>query len=377
MISKRSTDLTSLREGQGSKSRNDKINKAMKMERSQEKPIKEKSLEAAVALILGNDGSNLPFGRSTSLRGPLGGGGRRSSSKRQGGGLPRSASSRPSRVTGDPLLPPPHLLLNQDKENENIESKQHQFVLVHGGGFGAWCWYKTISLLKDSGFKVNAIDLTGSGVHAFDTNNIKTLSQYAKPLTTFLQSLGTDEKVILVGHDLGGACISFAMEAFPSKIAKAVFVSAAMLANAQTTLQMFTNQEGTSSDSLMRKAQIFQYANGKDQAPTAIDFDKSLVDSLFFNQSPGKDIALASVSMRPVPFAPVLEKLSLTQDNYGSVRRFYIQTTDDNAFPLSLQQSMCSLDPPENVFQIKASDHCPFFSKPQALHKLFVQISSL
>lgn len=39
---------------------------------------------------------------------------------------------------------------------------------------------------------------------------------------------------------------------------------------------------------LMRHAQIFQYANGKDRPPTAIDLDKSLMDDLLFNQSPGK-----------------------------------------------------------------------------------------
>lgn len=49
-------------------------------------------------------------------------------------------------------------------------------------------------------------------------------------------------QVILVGHDFGGACVSYAMELFPFKIAKAVFVSAAMLTNGQSTLDMFTQQ---------------------------------------------------------------------------------------------------------------------------------------
>ena len=30
-------------------------------------------------------------------------------------------------------------------------------------------------------------------------------------------------QVILVGHDFGGACLSYAMELFPFKIAKAIF----------------------------------------------------------------------------------------------------------------------------------------------------------
>lgn len=90
-----------------------------------------------------------------------------------------------------------------------------------------------------------------------------------------------------------------------------------------------------------------------------------------------QDVALASVSMRPIPFAPVLEKLSLSGNNYGSVRRFYIETSEDNAIPLPLQQSMINTNPPEQVFRLKGSDHSPFFSKPQALHKLLVEISAI
>jgi hypothetical protein len=90
-----------------------------------------------------------------------------------------------------------------------------------------------------------------------------------------------------------------------------------------------------------------------------------------------KDVSLASVSMRPIPFAPVLEKLVLTPEKYGSVRRFYVETTEDNTIPLPLQQSMCGTDPPEKVLRLKGADHAPFFSKPQALHKTLVEIAAI
>lgn len=70
------------------------------------------------------------------------------------------------------------------------------FVLVHGGGFGAWCWYKIIALLKESKCEVDAIDLTGSGANFCDINSIKTLAQYAKPLTDFLANLADNKKVM-------------------------------------------------------------------------------------------------------------------------------------------------------------------------------------
>uniref|UniRef100_A0A0D3AWN7 AB hydrolase-1 domain-containing protein n=1 Tax=Brassica oleracea var. oleracea TaxID=109376 RepID=A0A0D3AWN7_BRAOL len=235
----------------------------------------------------------------------------------------------------------------------------NHFILIHGGGFGAWCWYKTIALLEEDGFKVTAIDLAGCGINSCNINSIASLSQYVKPLTDVLEKLPTGEKVILVGHDFGGACISYAMEQFPSKISKAVFLSAAMLTNGQSTLDMFSLQAGQSD--LMRKAQIFIYTNGNEHPPTAIDLDKSLLKDLLFNQSPSKDVALASVSMRSIPFAPVLEKLSLSDGNYGSVRRYYIETLEDNAIPLALQEHMINSSPPEKVYRLKDVARSVFF----------------
>ncbi|KAL1538802.1 putative methylesterase 11, chloroplastic [Salvia divinorum] len=338
----------------------------MRSSRKEEALIHERALAAAILFQqqLQNGGGTAAFDRSASLRYPNG------CSKRNQA-LPRSSSSRARSLT-DPLLQP-HQLINQDIKLDDLET--NHFVLVHGGGFGAWCWYKTIALLEESGYRVTAVDLTGSGIHSFDSNNIESLSQYVKPLMDFMEKLTDGEKVILVGHDFGGTCVSYAMEAFPAKISKAVFLAAAMLTSGQSALDIFSDK--VESNELMRQAQVFLYANGRDQPPTAIDFDKSILKDLLFNQSPTKDVALASVSMRPIPFSPVLEKLSFSETNHGSVRRFYIETLEDNAIPISVQESMVNESPPERVFCLKGADHSPFFSKPQALHKHLVEISRI
>nr|CAD1837948.1 unnamed protein product [Ananas comosus var. bracteatus] len=346
---------------------------------AEEALIHEQALAAAAALVLQQSGAGIgsaPFDRSASLRYP--GQGHKKQplpgARARGRGRSPIPCSSPSNSSNScDCNEATVFFLHFGIKAEDLET--NHFVLVHGGGFGAWCWYKTIALLEDGGFKVNAIDLTGSGIHSYDTNKITSLTDYVKPLTTFLETLGDTEKVILVGHDIGGACISYAMEMFPSKVAKAVFLCAAMLTNGQSTLDMFQQQADTND--LLRQAQVFVYSNGKEQPPTAINLDKAFVKDLLFNQSPAKDVSLSLVSMRLIPFAPVLEKLSLTDEKFGSVRRFYIETTEDNAIPLSLQQSMCSSNPAEKVFRLKGSDHSPFFSKPQALHKLLVEIANI
>ncbi|EPS63353.1 hypothetical protein M569_11432, partial [Genlisea aurea] len=214
--------------------------------RKEEDQFHEQALAAAVLFqrqMQIRGGGGVPsFDRSSSLRYP-------SANSVKNQALPRSSSSRPRSVT-DPLLQP-HQLVNQDVMVDKLET--NHFVLVHGGGFGAWCWYKTIALLEEGGFRVSAVDLTGSGIHSFDTNSITSLAHYVKPLTDLLGKLNDGEKVILVGHDFGGACISYAMELHPSKVSKAIFLAAAMLASGQCALDVFSKK--VESNELMRRSQ--------------------------------------------------------------------------------------------------------------------------
>ncbi|XP_059663218.1 putative methylesterase 12, chloroplastic [Cornus florida] len=257
---------------------------------------------------------------------------------------------------------------------ENIKTKK--FVLIHGEGFGAWCWYKTIALLEESGLLPSAFDLTGSGIDLTDSNSVTTLVDYSKPLIDYLQNLPEEEKVILVGHSSGGACISYALEHFPQKISKAVFLCATMVSNGQKPFDVFAEELG-SAELFMKESKFLIYGNGKDKPPTGFMFEKQQMNGLYFNQSPAKDVALAMVSMRSIPLGPIMEKLSLTPENYGTGRRFFIQTLDDHALSPDVQEKLVRENPPEGVFKIKGSDHCPFFSKPQSLHKILLEIAQI
>lgn len=106
--------------------------------------------------------------------------------------------------------------------------REMHFVLIHGSCHGAWCWYKVATLLKSSGHKVTALDMAASGIHPKQVNQIHSISDYYEPLMEFMVSLPPEEKVILVGHSLGGLPISVAMERFPRNISVAVFVTALM-----------------------------------------------------------------------------------------------------------------------------------------------------
>ncbi|KAJ7523772.1 hypothetical protein O6H91_18G062300 [Diphasiastrum complanatum] len=177
-------------------------------------------------------------------------------------------------------------LTSSDTKNEKsvFKTGTNHFVLIHGGGTGAWCWYKCIALLEEAGFVATTIDLLGSGIDSTDPNKITGLAQYTKPLLHFLEKLADGETVILVGHDFGGACISYAMEHFPHKIAKAVFVAATMVVSGQSAFDVFASKV-MYADSLLPK---FLYENGNSTSPTAIKFERSLLKDVFFNHCPAK-----------------------------------------------------------------------------------------
>ncbi|XP_008219048.1 PREDICTED: putative methylesterase 14, chloroplastic [Prunus mume] len=291
-------------------------------------------------------------------------------SQRFDGSMSRRIGSTSSRRLTDPFANGKQV----PESLENIQTKK--FILVHGEGFGAWCWYKTIALLEEAGLLPVTFDLKGSGIDLTDTNSVATLAEYSKPLIEYLENLEEDEKVILVGHSNGGACVSYALELFSQKISKAIFICATMVSDGQRPFDVFAEELG-SAEQFMQGSKFLIHGNGKDKPPTGFMFEKEQMKGLYFNQSPAKDVALAMVSMRPIPLGPIMEKLSLSPKNYGTSRRFFIQTLDDRALSPDVQEKLVRENPPEGVFKIKGSDHCPFFSKPQSLHKMLVEIAQI
>uniref|UniRef100_A0A0E0JS62 AB hydrolase-1 domain-containing protein n=1 Tax=Oryza punctata TaxID=4537 RepID=A0A0E0JS62_ORYPU len=106
-------------------------------------------------------------------------------------------------------------------------SSKH-FILVHGLCHGAWCWYKVVSMLRSAGHRVTALDLAASGVHPARIDEVHSFEDYSRPLLDVVAAAPAGERLILVGHSLGGLSIALAMERFPDKIAVAVFAGASM-----------------------------------------------------------------------------------------------------------------------------------------------------
>ncbi|POO02708.1 Methyl esterase [Trema orientale] len=265
--------------------------------------------------------------------------------------------------------------------SNNVNATSTHFVLVHGAGHGAWCWYKVATLLESTGHNVTTLDLTGSGINLSQIQQVNgSLVDYAKPLTDFMASLPATAKaarVILVGHSLGGLSLSLAMEKFPQKISAAVFVTAAMPGPNLTYLSI--SQETTRRSSSFLDSQ-FIYDQGPNNPPTALILGPKYLATKLYQLSPPQDLVLALSLVRAVPVFNneelVTKQLKLTKERYGSVRRVFIVCDQDHSIvEESFQRWMIERNPPHEVKVINGTDHMVMFTRPLKLFSYLGEIA--
>ncbi|XP_074381396.1 methyl jasmonate esterase 1-like [Apium graveolens] len=261
------------------------------------------------------------------------------------------------------------------------QKMEKHFVLVHGACHGAWCWYKVAMLLRSAGHKVTVLDLAASGLNAKKVQEVKSFSVYLEPLMEFMASLLAEEKVVLVGHSLGGVALSVAMERFPEKVSVAVFATAYMLnpdldvltvsEKVEKNIGSFMDSQVMFDEELDKRPTTFLFG-GLDKRPIAFFFGPKMLESKFYQLSPPEDLTLASMLVRPHPLkinydTISLEETKVTKERFGSVRRVYVIADQDIIHPEEFQRWMIELNPPDEVRVITGSDHMIMICKPQEL----------
>ncbi|RDX85234.1 putative esterase PIR7A, partial [Mucuna pruriens] len=258
-----------------------------------------------------------------------------------------------------------------------VKGKSH-FVLVHGACHGAWCWYKVATLLKSAGHKVTTLDMAGCGKDTKQVQDIGSLSEYHESLMTFMESLPSQEKVILVGHSFGGINISVAMERFPEKISVAVFVAALIVSENLTYPAVIQELLRRRREGELMDTQEF-FLNGSHKPPTAILFGPKYMESKMYQLSPPEDLTLALSLVRPFPRYSDTELLLkdsiVTNDKYGRVPKIFIVSKEDNVLTEDAQMWMVETTAPfAELKMISNSDHMVMFSQPKQLCSLLLEL---
>ncbi|KAJ4964002.1 hypothetical protein NE237_023941 [Protea cynaroides] len=236
---------------------------------------------------------------------------------------------------------------------EKSGEKKHHFVLVHGSCHGAWCWYELATLLKSHGHRVTAPDLTASGINLKPLEEIRSISDYFQPLMEVMDSLPPDDKVIVVGHSMGGLSVAAAMESFPHKISAAVFASALM--PGPNTVPAESND-----------------------TPKVVSFGPEELATELYPLSPPKALTLAELLVRPTIMysaTDLLKKMALTTEKYGSISRVFIVLHEDKVIKEAEQRQMIEINPVKEVMEIKDSDHMVMLCKPLELMTCILDVA--
>ncbi|KAH7657597.1 Carboxylesterase protein [Dioscorea alata] len=249
--------------------------------------------------------------------------------------------------------------------------KQH-FVLVHGAGHGAWCWYKLRYHLQNSGHKVSCLDLAGAGIDPSDPNSLLSFRDYNEPLSHFLSSLPPNHKVVLVGHSSGGLSLTQALHEFGDKISLAIFVAATMLPFGILTEQDARDVVADLSE--YGDVYEYNYGMGPDNPPTSVYFKKEFQRKILYQMSPEEDSILASMLLRPSSKI-AFKTAKFSGGDVERVRRVYIKTMNDRMVKPEQQEAMIRKWPPSEVMTIN-TDHSPFFSAPEELCRLILKASN-
>lgn len=226
------------------------------------------------------------------------------------------------------------------------------FLLVHGAWHGAWCWDRLIPAIERAGGLAAALDLPGHGAGERPGWGV-TMDDYARAIVGAARDMTA---AIAVGHSMGGLAISRAAELNNSVFSKLVYLCA------------FLPRDG---DSLMRLGA----EDGASLVPTitrpnpirgTISVRADGARDVFYADCADADIALAQARLQAQSIRPLIQKVHVTPEGFGRVRRYYIACSQDRAISLPFQQKMLARVGCEDAVTIAAS-HSPFLSQPDAV----------
>lgn len=236
------------------------------------------------------------------------------------------------------------------------------YVMVHSAWLGGWAWGAVTPLLEKQGHKVITPDLPGHGKDKTPPAKV-TLDSYVKTVTDVLDSQGNP--VILVGHSLGGIIISQAAENRPDKVRSLVYLCAFLLPSGGSFMKATEGVKGSMVLDNLVMAQDGTYVTIKEE----------VMHEAFAHDVPDNAFAQAKPMIVPEPTAPLGTPISITQEKWGRIPRYYVECLADKAIPPVVQKAMYTAIPVQKVFSMDTS-HAPNFSAPQELAEHLLSVAA-
>jgi pimeloyl-ACP methyl ester carboxylesterase len=245
-------------------------------------------------------------------------------------------------------------------ENPATESKSQTYVLVHGAWQAPYVWDAVKTDLTNKGNKVIVVELPGHGSDNTATYTLSIDVYRDKVIEAFS---AVKEKVILVGHSMGGMVISAVAEKVPAKISKLVYIGAFLPTNGQALTDLAYSDPESKLGPLLKPS----------ADKLTLDVKADSMTYLFINDGTEAVKQLVINNYRAEPAIPFTSKVTLTNENFGAVSKVYIKTLKDIVISPGLQDRMIAAAGIKTVFTLKTS-HSPFLAQPKAVSDLLLKI---
>lgn len=245
--------------------------------------------------------------------------------------------------------------------NTEIVTGKKNFVLVHGAWQAPYAWKMVKENLLKDGHYVEVIQLPGHGQDYTD-HKILHMESYIKYVSDIITSTG--RKVILAGHSMAGVIISGVAEQIPDLIEKLVYIAAYVPVNGQSAYIISSlDQQSLLGASLLVS---------EDQS----EFDIIREDIInIFCQDGSDDVQQIILdNYRSEPAAPFSDPVFLTEENFGKVTKYYIETLKDHGIGNDLQKEMIATAGIKNVYELNTG-HSPSLSKPEEISDILKKIA--
>lgn len=248
---------------------------------------------------------------------------------------------------------------DQPSHEEASNSASRHIVLVHGTAHTGRCWDLLRPELESRGFVVHCPTLSGRqgsarrsfapGLHAWVNDVISVMDDIGHPVT-------------LVGHSLGGLVVSGVGERVPARVQRIVYLTA-LVPKIGRMSQMAMPPLSKALTSTIRP-----HLNG------TASWSPSAAASAFYNRCTPEVQKFAIERLCAQPLLGMMSSMKVTDQRLGAIEKHYIETTDDNAVPLTSQRQMQQNQSFASIHSLD-SDHSPFYSMPGVLAARIDQIA--
>ena len=224
------------------------------------------------------------------------------------------------------------------------------FVLVHGAWMGGWSWAEVADGLARRGAEVTIVELPA---HGDDQTPLSaaTLDAYVGVVKGAIAH--ATYPVVLVGHSLGGVVITQAVEPDPGRVERMVYLAGFVPRSGEAVASL----AGRDAASQLGPVLKIDDRSGLARIPEAA------LGAVFCAGCNDDALAQLAANYRDEPAAPLATPVTITDGGWGSVPKYYVYTSRDQAISPALQQQMTAGVPWVETATLE-TDHAPMLSAP-------------